>query len=117
MKIINRKHHLLQQCKLKINHSLQSYPILSFVFQESIIRRSLARQDKDGRTVGHYLFNAPELIWKLGKFIPWTTRDKNGQSPLSVLAKTWDHRDYQSMLSAAITACARVYWDEWSRPR
>jgi ankyrin repeat protein len=70
------------------------------------IRRSLARQNKDGRTVGHYLFNAPELIWKLGKFIPWTTRDKVGQSPLSVLAKTWDHRDYQSMLSAAITACA-----------
>ena len=74
---------------------------------EIIIRRSLARQDKDGRTVGHYLFNAPELIWKLGKFIPWTTRDKVGQSPLSVLAKTWDHRDYQSMLSAAITACVQ----------
>jgi hypothetical protein len=69
------------------------------------IRQSLERQDKDGRTVGHYLFNAPELIWKLGKYIPWTARDKVGQSPLSVLAKTWDHRDYQSMLSAAFTAC------------
>lgn len=73
---------------------------------EIAIRRCLERQDKDGRTVGHYLFNAPELIWKLGKYIPWTARDKNGQTPLSVLAKTWDHRDYQSMLSAAITACA-----------
>jgi hypothetical protein len=69
--------------------------------------RSLARQDKDGRTVGHYLFNAPELIWKLGKNLPWTIRDKFGQSPLSVLAKTWDHRDYSSMLSAAITACVK----------
>jgi ankyrin repeat protein len=73
---------------------------------EITIRRCLERQGKDGRTVGHYLFNAPELIWKLGKYIPWTSRDKNGQTPLSVLAKTWDHRDYHSMLSAALTACA-----------
>jgi ankyrin repeat protein len=69
------------------------------------IRQSLERQDKDGRTAGHYLFHAPELIWKLGKHIAWTARDKLGQSPLSVLAKTWDHRDYQAMLQAAITAC------------
>lgn len=70
------------------------------------IRRCLERQDKDGRTIGHYLFNTPELIWKLGEYIPWTMRDKFGQSPLSVLAKTWDHRDYHSMLLAAIDACS-----------
>jgi ankyrin repeat protein len=70
-----------------------------------MIRQSLERQDKDGRTVGHYLFNSPELIWKLGRFLPWTARDKLGQTPLSVLAKTWDHRDYHLMLTAAITAC------------
>jgi len=69
------------------------------------IRRSLERQDKDGRTIGHYLFNSPELIWKLGKYIPWTARDKLGQTALSVLAKTWDHRDYRLMLTAAITSC------------
>jgi hypothetical protein len=72
---------------------------------EPDIRRSLERRDKDGRTLGHYLFHAPELIWKLGKYVPWTARDKLGQSPLSVLAKTWDHRDYSSMLSTAITTC------------
>ena len=69
------------------------------------IKLCLARQDTNGRTAGHYLYHAPELIWKLGKHIAWTTKDKMGQSPLSVLAKTWDHRDYQSMLLAAITAC------------
>lgn len=69
------------------------------------IRLSLERQDKDHRTAGHFLFHAPELIWKLGKYIAWIARDKLGQSPLSVLAKTWDHKDYQSMLQAAIIAC------------
>ena len=69
------------------------------------IRQSLERQDKDGRTAGHYLFHAPELIWKLGKYIGWTAKDKLGQTPLSVLAKTWDHKDYQAMLQAAISAC------------
>ena len=69
------------------------------------IQQSLKHQDKDGRTVGHYLYYAPELISKLGKHIAWTTRDKFGQTPLSVIAKTWDHKDYRSMLSEAITAC------------
>lgn len=69
------------------------------------IRQSLARQDKDDRTVGHFLYYAPDLILKLGKYIPWATRDKIGQTPLSIIAKTWDHKDYQSMLDAALTAC------------
>jgi ankyrin repeat protein len=69
------------------------------------IRECLARQDKDGRTVGHFLYFAPDLISKLGKYMPWTTRDKMGQTPLTIIAKTWDHKDYQSMFQAAITAC------------
>ncbi|KAM5354388.1 hypothetical protein ACJ41O_001037 [Fusarium nematophilum] len=64
----------------------------------------LARQDIWGRSCGHYLFNAPTLITRIGHLIPWRQRDKNGQTPLFALCRSYDHGNYHEMVEAGLTA-------------
>ncbi|KAJ2903339.1 hypothetical protein MKZ38_010090 [Zalerion maritima] len=64
-------------------------------------------QDIWGRSVGHYLFHAPYLIQKIGKLLPWRQRDKNGQTPLFALCRSYDHTDYHAMVEAGL-ATAQV---------
>ncbi|KJZ73281.1 hypothetical protein HIM_07285 [Hirsutella minnesotensis 3608] len=70
--------------------------------------RYISRQDIWGRSVGHYLFNAPYLISRIGRIIPWRQRDKNGQTPLFALCRSYDHADYHNMVEAGLRA-AQVY--------
>ena len=62
----------------------------------------LKRPDSRGRTVAHYLFNAPYLIPKLGELLPWRQKDKNGQTPLLALCRSYDHNDYLDMVNDAL---------------
>ena len=71
------------------------------------LRAYVARQDIWGRSIGHYLFNAPLLITQIGHLIPWRQRDKNGQTPLFALCRSYDHGDYYDMVEAGLKA-ARV---------
>ncbi|RCI14416.1 hypothetical protein L249_5932 [Ophiocordyceps polyrhachis-furcata BCC 54312] len=71
----------------------------------------LSEQDGRGRSMGHYLFHAPWLISRLGPLIPWRQRDKNGQTPLFALCRSYDHADYYSMVEAGLAAARQSQGD------
>lgn len=60
------------------------------------------RQDSRGRTVAHYLFNAPYVIPRLGEMLPWRQKDKSGQTPLLALCRSYDHPNYHDMVNDAL---------------
>ena len=61
-----------------------------------------ARADRHGRTVAHYLFNAPYLIPQFSDILPWRRKDKNGQTPLLALCRSYDHNNYVEMVNDAL---------------
>lgn len=79
--------------------------ILKSVFQapeNPVVVDYFAKPDDHGRTVAHYLFNAPYLIRRFGQFLPWRQRDKNGQTPLLALCRSYDHPHYSNMVNDAL---------------
>lgn len=79
--------------------------ILKSVFQapeNRVIMDYFAKPDDHGRTVAHHLFNAPDLIGRFGQFLPWRQRDKNGQTPLLALCRSYDHPHYSDMVNDAL---------------
>ncbi|KAG8525608.1 uncharacterized protein KY384_009252 [Bacidia gigantensis] len=72
------------------------------VRDRQIISQYFARADHRGRTVAHYLFNAPWLLPRIGEMLPWTQKDKIGQTPLLALCRSYDHPDYLNMVDAAL---------------
>lgn len=88
--------------------------ILDFVLQapeEQLIVSCLSKSDIRGRTVAHYLFNAPELMSRLGTRLPWRKKDKNGQTPLFALCRSYDHPNYNSMVNEALAAAQEAQGD------
>ena len=61
-----------------------------------------AKADRHGRTVAHYLFNAPYLMHQFPEMLPWRRKDKNGQTPLLALCRSYDHTNYAEMVSEAL---------------
>ena len=61
-----------------------------------------AKADIRGRTVAHYLFNAPYLIPRICDIIPWKKKDKNGQTPLLALCRSYDHPEYSDMVNESL---------------
>jgi ankyrin repeat protein len=95
----------LLSAAVQLAHTELIDTILDFIFAsatEEVVTSYLAKGDTMGRTVGHYLFNAPHLLSKLGTRIPWTQKDKNGQTPLFALCRSYDHPHYSAMLSEAL---------------
>lgn len=79
--------------------------MLKSVFQASenrVVMDYFAKPDDHGRTVAHYLFNAPDLIRRFGQFLPWRQKDKNGQTPLLALCRSYDHPHYSDMVNDAL---------------
>lgn len=72
------------------------------VRDRQVIREYFARADTHGRTVAHYLFNAPELVNRFGEDLPWRRKEKNGQTPLLALCRSYDHPNYRNMVSSAL---------------
>ena len=72
-----------------------------FVEQQQVVDY-LLRVDKHGRTACHYLVNAPYLIQRLEIQVPWHMRDRNGQTPLFALCRSYDHPEYAKMVSDAL---------------
>ena len=70
-----------------------------------------ARPDTRGRTVAHYLFNAPQLIPKFWDCFPWRLKDKNGQTPLFALCRSYDHPEYSDMINEALEYATREQED------
>lgn len=79
--------------------------ILQYVLRardKHVIMDYLNRADIRGRTMAHYLFNATYLISKFGDILPWRLKDKNGQTPLLALCRSYDHSEYSEMVNDAL---------------
>ncbi|KAH9823704.1 Vacuolar sorting protein 9 (VPS9) domain [Teratosphaeria destructans] len=68
-------------------------------------------QDSKGRCVAHYLFNQPHLIDRFGKKLPWRLKDKNGQTPLFALCRSYDHDEYHYMVRSAMAYATAAQGD------
>ncbi|CAZ86141.1 unnamed protein product [Tuber melanosporum] len=69
---------------------------------EETQRKYFQKADSAGRTIAHYLFHTPDLIGRLGRWLPWKHQDKNGQTPLFALCRSYDHARYKEMVQVAI---------------
>ncbi|EWC48432.1 hypothetical protein DRE_02201 [Drechslerella stenobrocha 248] len=65
---------------------------------EADVREYMKLSDINGRTAGHYTFNQPTFLRHFGRLIPWTMRDKNGQTPLFALCRSYDHPSYKDIV-------------------
>lgn len=81
---------------------------------ETVLKAYVTKQDSKGRSVAHYLFNLPSFIPKLGRLLPWRQKDKNGQTPLFALCRSYDHDDYRFMVQSALSAATR--WQSNDQP-
>lgn len=70
-----------------------------------------AKQDVWGRSVAHYMFHAPFLITEYGRMMPWTLQDKNGQSPLFAICRSYDHALYHTMVQQALELATECQGD------
>ena len=79
--------------------------MMHFLFQirdTRILSAYLRQADCRGRTVAHYLFNAPQVIPHFSEMLPWRQKDNNGQTPLLALCRSYDHPEYSDMLNIAL---------------
>ncbi|KAJ4296536.1 hypothetical protein N0V90_006581 [Kalmusia sp. IMI 367209] len=88
-----------------LNHIFENKPV------DETIHAYLAKQDSKGRCVAHYLFNQPQLIDQIGHLVPWRLKDKNGQTPVFALCRSYDHDQYRDMVDRALHAATRAQND------
>ena len=69
---------------------------------QEYILNYLRKPDNRGRTVAHYLFHAPWLLDRLGDMLPWTQKDRFGQTPLLAICRSYDHPNYSDMVDTAL---------------
>lgn len=89
--------------------------LLNYIFESNpdidMIREYFARQDTKGRCMAHYLFNQPRLISRIGHLVPWRLKDKNGQTPVFALCRSYDHDQYRDMVDKALLAATQAQDD------
>ncbi|KAB8291102.1 hypothetical protein EYC80_009790 [Monilinia laxa] len=110
----NNEGTTLLSAAVQLGHTELINIILDFVYQaasESVVIGYLSRQDINGRSVAHFLFNFPELIPRVGRLLPWRQKDKNGQTPLFALCRSYDHGHYRPMVEAALVAATTSQGD------
>lgn len=111
---MNNEDTTLLSAAVQIGHAGLLDVILDFISHhdtEQRLSKYLTLQDIWGRSIGHYLFNAPFLITRIGHLIPWRQRDKNGQTPLFALCRSYDHANYYNMVEAGLNAAQRAQGD------
>jgi hypothetical protein len=110
----NNEGTTLLSAAVQLGHTELIDIILDFVYRaesQSVVIDYLAKQDNRGRSVAHYLFNAPVLISRVGRLLPWRQKDKNGQTPLFALCRSYDHANYREMVEAGLVAAANSQGD------
>ncbi|KAK4205260.1 hypothetical protein QBC40DRAFT_260911 [Triangularia verruculosa] len=85
--------------------------ILDSTGDDNKIKEYLARQDTWGRSAGHYLFHAPFLIGRIGRLLPWRQKDKNGQTPLFALCRSYDNPNYYTMVEEGLEIATKCQGD------
>ncbi|KAJ0121101.1 hypothetical protein J7T55_008262 [Diaporthe amygdali] len=103
----NNEGTTLLSAAVQLGHERLTNILLKFMVDEPTIteehmRAYFAKQDVWGRSVAHYLFHAPYLIVDYGRMMPWTQKDKNGQSPLFAICRSYDHTLYHTMVQQAL---------------
>ncbi|RHZ48094.1 putative VPS9 domain protein [Aspergillus thermomutatus] len=104
----------LLSAAVQLAHPEMVGTLLDFLFSttdEQTIAGYLKKADMHGRTVAHYLFSTPSVMYRLERLIPWRQRDRNGQTPLFALCRSYDHPDYKLMVNEALTAAQRSQGD------
>ncbi|EFQ36451.1 uncharacterized protein GLRG_11596 [Colletotrichum graminicola M1.001] len=112
---INNEDTTLFSAAVQLGHAELINVVLDFVMASAPKERLLeyfAQQDIWGRSCAHYLFHAPFLISRIGKLIPWRQKDKNGQTPLFALCRSYDHVHYREMVDAGLDAATEAQGDE-----
>jgi hypothetical protein len=107
---MNNEDTTLLSAAVQLGHTELIDIILDFVTTRASIEELenyVSLQDIWGRSIGHYMFHAPFLISRIGQLVPWRQRDKNGQTPLFALCRSYDHANYHDMVEAGLKA-ARV---------
>ncbi|KAM0535583.1 hypothetical protein ACHAP1_005074 [Verticillium nonalfalfae] len=111
---INNEDTTLLSAAIQLGHTELIDTILDFVAKAVTteqLSRYLASQDIWGRSCAHYMFHAPYLIAKIGKLVPWRQKDKNGQTPLFALCRSYDHGNYLEMVPAGLDAATAAQAD------
>ncbi|KAF1944573.1 hypothetical protein EJ02DRAFT_371527 [Clathrospora elynae] len=107
----------LLSAAIQFAHAKTTDTILNYVLDNSpspgALRDYLAKPDLKGRCVAHYLFNQPRLIDRIGHLLSWRLKDKNGQTPVFALCRSYDHEEYHDMVDKALLA-ATHYQDDGS---
>ncbi|KAK3941513.1 hypothetical protein QBC46DRAFT_100101 [Diplogelasinospora grovesii] len=111
----NKEGTTLLSAAVQLEHTELVNMVLDFLFQavhdDDKIREYLALQDTWGRSTAHYLFHAPFLIKQIGRLLPWRQKDKNGQTPLFALCRSYDHSSYHEMVGEALDIATRTQGD------
>lgn len=98
----------LLSASIQLGHAKTTDTILNYILENSpspeALRDYLAKPDAKGRCVAHYLFNQPRLIDRIGHLLPWRLKDKNGQTPVFALCRSYDHDEYHDMVDKALLA-------------
>ncbi|KAM5470119.1 hypothetical protein MauCBS54593_004002 [Microsporum audouinii] len=110
---VNSEGTTLLSAAVQLAHTEIINILIEYLLQENQrdVASYLMKADNRGRTVGHYLFNSPDLLSRLGRSLPWTQRDRNGQTPLFALCRSYDHPDYNSMVNEALTLATEAQGD------
>lgn len=85
--------------------------LFEHVASEERLEQYFAAQDSKGRCFAHYLFNQPHLLDRIGKKLPWRLKDKNGQTPLFALCRSYDHEEYHEMVDKALLLATEMQGD------
>lgn len=80
--------------------------------EKKTAKNYISRQDVQGRCAAHYLFNAPHLIDTLNPIIPWQLKDRNGQTPLFALCRSYDNDNYHGLLEKSLAAASAAQAQE-----
>lgn len=110
----NNEGTTLLSAAVQLGHTEIIDIIMNFIYQacsQDIIIEYLQRQDTSGRSVAHYLFNAPFLITRVGRLLPWRQKDKNGQTPLFALCRSYDNTNYKAMVEDGIDMATAAQGD------
>ncbi|KAH7388765.1 hypothetical protein BKA66DRAFT_440434 [Pyrenochaeta sp. MPI-SDFR-AT-0127] len=111
----NNEGTTLLSAAVQLAHAKTTDTILNYILDNSVgpdmLRDYLAKQDSKGRCTAHYLFNQPRLLDRIGHILPWRLKDKNGQTPLFALCRSYDHEQYHDMVDKALLAATHAQDD------
>jgi ankyrin repeat protein len=111
----NNEGTTLLSAAVQLAHLKTTDTILTYIMENSTspeeLRAHFAKQDSKGRCMAHYLFHQPRLLERIGHLLPWRLKDKNGQTPIFALCRSYDHDQYHDMVDKALIAATHAQHD------